>query len=128
MVIVNCASRRSITRRKFAVTSSGAGRNAAEWARPTAADPPRVASPAVPAPRPTAIRFHPRPPVTTGSSRRPYGGTSSPPGRAAGIPEIPATPDVVAEDPLSGFCGAAVACTSTAVTLEDRPAGGGTSR
>jgi hypothetical protein len=36
------------------------------------------------------------------------------------IPEIPATPDVVAEDPLSGFCGAAVTCSSTAVTLEDR--------
>jgi hypothetical protein len=27
---------------------------------------------------------------------------------------------VVAEDPLSGFCGAVVACTGTAVTLEDR--------
>ena len=36
------------------------------------------------------------------------------------IPEIAATADVVAEDPLSGFCGAAVACTSTCVTLEDR--------
>ena len=33
---------------------------------------------------------------------------------------IPAAPDVVAEDPLSGFCGAVVACTATAVTLEDR--------
>lgn len=36
------------------------------------------------------------------------------------IPELAATPDVVAEDPLSGFCGAAVVCSSTAVTLEDR--------
>lgn len=36
------------------------------------------------------------------------------------IPELPATDDVVAEDPLSGFCGAVVACSSTAVTLEDR--------
>ena len=36
------------------------------------------------------------------------------------IPEIAATPDVVAEDPLSGFCGAAVVCSSTVVTLEDR--------
>ena len=36
------------------------------------------------------------------------------------IPELAATPDVVAEDPLSGFCGAVVACSSTAVTLEDR--------
>ncbi len=36
------------------------------------------------------------------------------------IPEIAAAPGVVAEDPLSGFCGAVVACTSTAVTLEDR--------
>ena len=35
-------------------------------------------------------------------------------------PNSPATTDVVAEDPLSGFCGAVVACTSTAVTLEDR--------
>jgi len=34
--------------------------------------------------------------------------------------EIAATIDTVAEDPLSGFCGAVVACTSTAVTLEDR--------
>ncbi|HEY7816069.1 MAG TPA: DUF3097 family protein [Nakamurella sp.] len=31
-----------------------------------------------------------------------------------------ADPGVVAEDPLSGFCGAVVACTSTTVTLEDR--------
>ena len=36
------------------------------------------------------------------------------------VPEIAAGPDVVAEDPDSGFCGAVVACTSTAVTLEDR--------
>ncbi len=33
---------------------------------------------------------------------------------------LPATADIVAEDPLSGFCGAVVACTTTAVTLEDR--------
>ena len=33
---------------------------------------------------------------------------------------LPATPNVVAEDPLSGFCGAVVSCTSSAVTLEDR--------
>lgn len=33
---------------------------------------------------------------------------------------VVAEPDVVAEDPLSGFCGAVVGCTSTAVTLEDR--------
>lgn len=33
---------------------------------------------------------------------------------------VPATADVVAEDPLSGFCGAVVAVTSTTVTLEDR--------
>jgi hypothetical protein len=33
---------------------------------------------------------------------------------------VPATSEVVAEDPLSGFCGAVVACTGTAVTLEDR--------
>jgi len=36
------------------------------------------------------------------------------------IPELPATSDVVAEDPLSGFCGAVVACSAAAVTLEDR--------
>lgn len=34
--------------------------------------------------------------------------------------ELPATGEVVAEDPLSGFCGLVVGCTSTAVTLEDR--------
>jgi hypothetical protein len=33
---------------------------------------------------------------------------------------VVAEPQVVAEDPLSGFCGAVVGCTSTAVTLEDR--------
>ncbi len=33
---------------------------------------------------------------------------------------MPATPDVVAEDAPSGFCGAVVVCSSTAVTLEDR--------
>ncbi len=36
------------------------------------------------------------------------------------VPELPATADVVAEDPVSGFCGQVVACTSAAVTLEDR--------
>lgn len=35
------------------------------------------------------------------------------------IPEIPATRDVVAEDPATGFTGAVVGCTSTTVTLED---------
>jgi hypothetical protein len=34
--------------------------------------------------------------------------------------EVAATADVVAEDPLSGFCGAVVACTASSVTLEDR--------
>ena len=33
---------------------------------------------------------------------------------------VPATTDVVAEDPLSGFCGAVVACVKNYVTLEDR--------
>jgi len=36
------------------------------------------------------------------------------------VSEVAATADVVAEDPLSGFCGAVVACTSSSVTLEDR--------
>ncbi len=36
------------------------------------------------------------------------------------VPEVTAAPDVVAEDPVSGFCGAVVVCTSTTVTLEDR--------
>jgi hypothetical protein len=36
------------------------------------------------------------------------------------IPEVPAEPGVVAEDPASGFCGAVVAVDSRAVTLEDR--------
>lgn len=36
------------------------------------------------------------------------------------VPEVSATPDVVAEDAASGFCGLVVACSSTAVTLEDR--------
>ena len=33
---------------------------------------------------------------------------------------IEATTDVVAEDPLTGFCGAVVACSAASVTLEDR--------
>lgn len=49
-----------------------------------------------------------------------YGGDILRPRAKAVIRELPATVDVVAEDPLSGFCGAVVACTSTAVTLEDR--------
>ena len=32
---------------------------------------------------------------------------------------MPATPDIVAEDIASGFCGAVVGCTSATVTLED---------
>jgi hypothetical protein len=36
------------------------------------------------------------------------------------VPEHAATQDLVVEDSDSGFCGAVVACTSTAVTLEDR--------
>ncbi len=40
--------------------------------------------------------------------------------RAAAIPTVSATPETVAEDAGSGFCGAVVACTSSAVTLEDR--------
>ena len=49
-------------------------------------------------------------------------------GRPRAIPELAADRDVVAEDPLSGFCGAVVACTSTAVTLEDRHGRAGRSR
>ena len=60
-------------------------------------------------------------PGRTQSGRDPYGRDVLAAGpRRRVIPEIPATADVVAEDPLSGFCGAAVVCTSTTVTLEDR--------
>lgn len=48
--------------------------------------------------------------VLAGAGRRP----------PATVATVEATTDVVAEDPLSGFCGAVVACTSTSVTLEDR--------
>jgi hypothetical protein len=41
-------------------------------------------------------------------------------GRRRVIPEAAAEPGLVAEDPLTGFCGAVVACSSAAVTLEDR--------
>jgi len=41
-------------------------------------------------------------------------------GRPPAIPQLAAERDVVAEDPLSGFCGAVVSCTSSAVVLEDR--------
>ncbi len=49
--------------------------------------------------------------VLAGDWRRPLKGT---------IPEIAAEPDLVVEDPSSGFCGAVVACAKDAVTLEDR--------
>ncbi|MEO7126385.1 MAG: DUF3097 domain-containing protein [Nakamurella sp.] len=41
-------------------------------------------------------------------------------GRGPAVAVVEATNDVVAEDPLSGFCGAVVVCTSASVTLEDR--------
>ena len=40
--------------------------------------------------------------------------------RKGQIPEVPAAPGLVAEDPSSGFCGAVVACEKDGVTLEDR--------
>ncbi|WP_329519997.1 DUF3097 domain-containing protein [Spirillospora sp. NBC_01491] len=40
--------------------------------------------------------------------------------RKGQIPEIPAEPGLVAEDPGSGFCGAVVGCDKFGVTLEDR--------
>jgi hypothetical protein len=49
--------------------------------------------------------------VLSGDWRRP---------RKGQIPEIPAEPGLVAEDPSSGFCGAVVACEKDSVTLEDR--------
>ncbi|MFB4315413.1 DUF3097 domain-containing protein [Actinomadura sp. 21ATH] len=36
------------------------------------------------------------------------------------VPEVPAEPGLVAEDPGSGFCGAVVGCDKFGVTLEDR--------
>ncbi len=41
------------------------------------------------------------------------------PGFGKPIPTVPATPDLVAEDIASGFCGAVTACTASTVTLED---------
>jgi hypothetical protein len=49
--------------------------------------------------------------VLAGDWRRP---------RKGQIPEIPAEPGLVAEDPDSGFCGAVVGCDKSGVTLEDR--------
>ena len=39
------------------------------------------------------------------------------------VPEVPAEPGLVVEDPASGFCGAVVAVTGAEVTLEDRSGG-----
>lgn len=39
--------------------------------------------------------------------------------RPRAVPEVPATPDVVAEDIASGFCGAVTVCTASTVTLAD---------
>ena len=36
------------------------------------------------------------------------------------IPAVPAEPDLVVEEAVTGFCGAVVACEKDAVTLEDR--------
>ncbi|WP_018655056.1 DUF3097 domain-containing protein [Actinomadura flavalba] len=49
--------------------------------------------------------------VLAGDWRRP---------RKGQIPEVPAEPGLVAEDPGSGFCGAVVGCDKFGVTLEDR--------
>jgi Protein of unknown function (DUF3097) len=49
--------------------------------------------------------------VLAGDWRRP---------RRGQIPEVPAEPGLVAEDPDSGFCGAVVGCDKFGVTLEDR--------
>jgi len=97
-------------------------------AAPTTADAPRVASPAVPASRPRSspsARSRLTPAAGQVTYRfvapDPYGRDVLAGGpRKREIPEVAATPDVVAEDPLSGFCGAAVVCSSTVVTLEDR--------
>jgi hypothetical protein len=40
--------------------------------------------------------------------------------RRAPVPEVPAEPDLVVEEPGSGFCGAVVELAKDAVTLEDR--------
>ncbi len=40
--------------------------------------------------------------------------------RRGQIPQVPAEPGLVVEDPDSGFCGAVVSCGKEAVTLEDR--------
>lgn len=40
--------------------------------------------------------------------------------RRGQLPEVPAEPGLVAEDPSSEFCGAVVACGKEGVTLEDR--------
>jgi Protein of unknown function (DUF3097) len=46
-------------------------------------------------------------------------GPGIPDRRRAAPPEVEATADLVAEDVVSGFCGAVVGCTATTVTLED---------
>ena len=77
---------------------------------PSAAPGPGVASCAVPTPGQQPARYADR-----------YGRDVLGQNRATSqIPAILAATRVVAEDPLSSFCGAVVACTSTAVTLEDR--------
>lgn len=47
-----------------------------------------------------------------------YGGPAAPRAPRT-VPEVPATPDLVAEDIASGFCGGVTACTASTVTLED---------
>jgi hypothetical protein len=45
---------------------------------------------------------------------------SGDPRRRPPVPEVPAAPDLVVEEPGSGFCGAVVELARDAVTLEDR--------
>ncbi|MEV1290779.1 DUF3097 domain-containing protein [Pseudonocardia sp. NPDC049635] len=40
--------------------------------------------------------------------------------RRTRVPEVPAEPGLVVEDPVTGFCGAVVSITGSEVTLEDR--------
>ncbi len=87
---------------------------------PTAAGVPAIPSASVPAPIPdrSAGRRGDRP------ADRPddrYGSDVLVSRRPPAAPRpVPAEPGLVVEDPLSGFCGAVVACTGTEVTLEDR--------
>ncbi|MDN5384055.1 DUF3097 domain-containing protein [Streptomyces sp. LB8] len=71
--------------------------------------------------RPPVPRHRPSGEGPSGPRPRAYSPDLTPPWRRPRpVPEVPAEPGLVVEEPGSGFCGAVVHCEAGTVTLEDR--------